>query len=72
MEITEEQIELLKKLLPDKAEELLEQGDAMAILDELDILNLCLLDENDDPTDASTECERLRDTIHWNNFHVER
>lgn len=71
MIITEQQAQLLKRLLPDEADELLAADDAMAILDVLDELYITLLDDNYEPTDASRECERLRDHIHWNNFHVD-
>ena len=71
MIITEQQAQLLKRLLPGEADELLAADDAMAILDVLDELYITLLDDNDEPTDASRECERLRDHIHWNNFHVD-
>ena len=71
MNITEQQIQGLRKILPNEADRLLASGDAMAILDALDDLYLTLLDSNDEPTKASRECESLRDHIHWNNFHKE-
>ena len=69
MIITEQQIQSLRKILPDTADELLASNDAMLILDALDDLYITLLDPDDEPTAASGACERLRDQIHWNNFH---
>lgn len=69
MVITKQQVQLLKHLIPDEAEKLLASDDAMAVLDALDDLYITLLDADDEPTQASRECERLRDHIHWNNFH---
>lgn len=69
MIITEQQERALKKIIPDEAEKLLASNDAMAILDALDDAYIMLLDSNDEQTDASRECEKLRDEIHWNNFH---
>lgn len=69
MNITEQQAQALKRILPAEADALLASNDAMSILDALDDLYIMLLDENDEQTDASRECERLRDVIHWNNFH---
>ena len=69
MLITEQQAQALRKLLPDEADVLLASNDAMSILDALDDLYITLLDSNDEPTAASSACERLRDQIHWNNFH---
>lgn len=71
MKITLEQAEKLRKLFPQEAEHLLEQGDAMKVLDALDDLYLDLLDDAFEPTEAARECERLRDHIHWANFHKE-
>lgn len=71
MKITPEQVEELNRLLPSDAERLLEQGDAMSILDALDDLYLDLLDKDFEPTEAARACERLRDHIHWANFHKE-
>lgn len=71
MRITESQIQLLKKIIPNEADELLAADNAMAILDALDDLYITLLDADDEPTEASRECEHLRDQIHWNNFHKE-
>ena len=67
--LSDEQKTELKELLPADAERLLEAGDAMQILDALDYLYLDLLDENQEPTNASRKCERLRDHIHWANYH---
>ena len=69
MIITEQQIQSLRKILPDTADELLASNDAMLILDALDDLYITLLDSDDEPTAAGRVCERLRDQIHWNNFH---
>ena len=69
MLITEQQAQALRKILPDEADVLLASNDAMSILDALDDLYIKLLDSNDEPTAASRACERLRDQIHWNNFH---
>ena len=44
-------------------------NDAMAILDALDDVYIMQLDLNDEPTAAGRECEKLRDEIHWDNFH---
>lgn len=71
MVITEQQIRLLRRLLHDEADALLASNDAMKILDALDELYITLLDEEFEPTEASRECERLRDQIHWGNFHRE-
>ena len=45
----------------------LEQKEYDNIIDELD--NLELLDEDQEPTVESEECERLRDAIHFQNVH---
>lgn len=71
MIITAQQAQQLKRLLPDESEALLASDDAMDILDALDDLYIELLDDDYEQTDASRECERLRDQIHWNNFHKE-
>ena len=44
MIITEQQIQSLRKILPDTADELLASNDAMLILDALDDLYITLLD----------------------------
>ena len=69
MNITVQQVQALKRLLPDEADTLLASNDAMSILDALDNLYIELLDDAYEQTDASCECERLRDQIHWSNFH---
>ena len=69
MNITVQQAQELKRLLPDEADTLLASNDAMDILDALDDLYIELLDDDYELTDASRKCERLRDQIHWNNFH---
>ena len=66
MNITEQQAQALKHILPEEADTLLAADDTMRILDALDDLYITLLDDNDEQTD---ECERLRDQIHWDNFH---
>lgn len=70
MIITEQQARSLKKIVPNEADKLLASNDAMAILDALDDAYIMLLDANDEQTAASRECEKLRDEIHWNNFHI--
>ena len=69
MNITVQQVQALKRLLPDEADTLLASNDAMSILDALDDLYIELLDDAYEQTDASCECERLRDQIHLSNFH---
>lgn len=69
MNITEQQAQALKHILPEEADALLATDDTMRILDALDDLYITLLDDNDEQTDESRECERLRDQIHWDNFH---
>ena len=69
MNITVQQVQALKRLLPDEADTLLASNDAMSILDALDDLYIELLDDAYEQTDASCECEMLRDQIHWSNFH---
>ena len=69
MNITVRQAQELKRLLPGEADALLVSNDAMSILDALDDLYIELLGDDYEQTDASRECERLRDQIHWNNFH---
>ena len=59
----------LKKLLPADADRLIEACDVRQILDALDYLYPDLLDDDQEPTNASRECERLRDCIHWDNYH---
>ena len=67
--ITERQAQSLRKIIPDEAERLIASNDAMAILDALDDVYIMQLDLNDEPTAAGRECEKLRDEIHWDNFH---
>lgn len=69
MILSDKQKTELMELLPADAERLIETGDTMQILDALDDLYLDLLDENQEPTNASRRCERLRDHIHWDNYH---
>ena len=66
MNITEQQAQALKHILPEEADTLLAADDTMRILDALDDLYITLLDDNDEQTDES---QRLRDQIHWDNFH---
>ena len=69
MIITATQVQQLKRIIPNEADALIASNDAMSVLDALDDLYITLLDANDEPTEASRECEKLRDQIHWNNFH---
>ncbi len=71
MIITEQQAQSLRRIIPNEADKLLASSDAMTILDALDDAYITLLDSNDEQTTASRECEKLRDEIHWNNFHKE-
>lgn len=68
MIITHEQRSVLERLLPD-AEAIIVKDDLLAILDALDDLYLELLDDDQEPTKESEECERIRDAIHFQNTH---
>ena len=69
MIITQEQKSILKRLLPDDFETIIAKDDVFELLDALDDLYLELLDEDQEPTAESEECERLRDAIHFQNVH---
>lgn len=69
MRLSQEQREQLMSELPNEAERLIAADDVNDILDALDDLYLDLLDENQEPTEDSRRVERLRDTIHWDNYH---
>ena len=69
MKLTQEQCEQLMKELPNEADELIAANDVNGILDALDDLYLDLLDENQEQTEDSRRVERLRDAIHWDNYH---
>ena len=69
MKMSKAQKEKLLAELPLEAENLIAAGDVDAILDALDDLYLDLLDENQEPTTDSRRVERLRDEIHWDNYH---
>lgn len=69
MIITQEQRSVLRRLLPDNFETIIEKDDVFVLLDALDDLYLELLDDGQEPTKESEECERIRDTIHFQNTH---
>lgn len=69
MKITQTQEDELKRLLPEQYAQLIASKDVNAILDALDNLYLDLLDDDQEPTEASRRCEKLRDEIHWDNYH---
>ena len=69
MIITKEQRSILERLLPDDFEAIIEKDDMIVLLDALDDLYLELLDDDQEPTKESDECERLRDAIHFQNTH---
>lgn len=70
MIITAKQKLDIERLFPDSHTRLLEGNDLFAILDALDDLYLDLLDEDQEPTPESDECEELRDAIHFQNMHT--
>lgn len=69
MKLSQEQREQLRSELPNEAEKLIAANNVNDILDALDDLYLDLLDENQEPTEDSRRVERLRDAIHWDNYH---
>lgn len=69
MIITQEQKRILERLLPDDIETIIAKDDLSELLDALDDLYPELLDEDYESTEASEECEQLRDEIHFQNTH---